>query len=242
VVGKYLGLQDAYKSVFEALVHGGIPHACAIDLIQVDAEALWEHPEPHSLLAGLDGILVPGGFGDRGIEGKILAARYAREKGIPYYGLCLGLQVATIEFARHVAGLQGAHSTEFDPATAHPVIDLMPDQKDLTQKGASMRLGSYACQLTPGTRAHAAYGQSRVWERHRHRYEFNNAYRQTLEAQGLVVAGVNPERNLVEIVELADHPWFVGVQFHPEFQSKPHAPHPLFQAFVGACLQRKAAV
>jgi CTP synthase len=179
-------------------------------------------------------VLVPGGFGERGIEGKVAAAQWAREQGIPYFGLCLGLQVAVIEFARHVAGLEGAHSAEFSAATLHPVIHLMEAQHDVTDKGGTMRLGAYDCALVAGTKAAEAYGVAVVAERHRHRLEFNNAYRERLTDAGLVVSGVNPELDLVEIVELRDHPWFVAVQFHPEFQSKPTAPHPLFAAFVGA--------
>jgi CTP synthase len=183
---------------------------------------------------------VPGGFGSRGIEGTINAARIAREQGLPYLGLCLGMQIATIEFARHVAGLEGANSAEFDPNTPYPVIDIMAEQKDVTDKGATMRLGSYECLLTPGTRSYRAYARDSVRERHRHRYEFNNKYLQTLEKAGLKIAGRNPKRDLVEIVELPSHPWFVGVQFHPEFQSKPRKAHPLFRDFIKASIARKA--
>jgi CTP synthase len=186
----------------------------------------------------VDGILVPGGFGARGIEGKIEAVRMAREGAIPYFGLCLGMQVAVIEFARHVAGLEGAHSAEFDAATPYPVIDLMEDQKGLTDKGATMRLGAFACRLHADTKSAAAYGVEQVSERHRHRYEFNNAFRERLQQAGLVIAGTNPDRDLVEIVENADHPWFVGVQFHPEFKSKPRKAHPLFASFIAAALAR----
>ena len=237
VVGKYMELQDAYKSVFESLTHGGIANDCAVHLVKVDSESLTAEGEKD--LATLDGVLVPGGFGGRGIEGKITAARIAREKGIPYFGLCLGMQIATIEFARHVVGLEGANSTEFDPQTPHPVIDLMEDQREVQEKGATMRLGAYDCALVEGTRAAAAYGVSEVRERHRHRFEFNNAYREQLEAAGLRIAGTNPQRNLVEIVEVPNHPWYVGVQFHPEFQSKPREAHPLFAAFIGAALRRR---
>lgn len=235
VVGKYIELQDAYKSVYESLVHGGIANDCAVDIIRIDSEKL-EESGNYEVLRTVDGILVPGGFGARGIEGKIEAVRIARERGIPYFGLCLGMQVAVIEFARHVAALKGAHSAEFDPKTPYPVIDLMEDQKSLTDKGATMRLGAFECQLTPGTKSAAAYGRERVSERHRHRYEFNNAFRESLQAAGLVIAGTNPDRDLVEIVENADHPWFVGVQFHPEFKSKPRKAHPLFASFIGAAL------
>jgi len=240
VVGKYIELQDSYKSVFESLTHGGIANDTKIELVRIDSEEL-EVKGP-DLLKTLDGILVPGGFGDRGTEGKILAAKVAREEKIPYLGLCLGMQIAVIEFARHVAGLEDASSTEFDPSTPHPVIDIMPDQKGIPDKGATMRLGACPCRITPGTLSAAAYGKKQVSERHRHRYEFNNDYRRTLEESGLVIAGVNPERDLVEIIEYdtATHPWFVGVQFHPEFKSKPQKPHPLFREFIAAALKRDA--
>jgi CTP synthase len=240
VVGKYIELQDAYKSVYESITHGGIANNCRVSVVRIDAEAL-EKRGGTAVLRGLDGILVPGGFGERGIEGKIVAARYARDHGIPYYGLCLGLQVAVVAFARDRLGLRGANSTEFDPQTPHPVIDIMEEQKKIVDKGATMRLGSYECQLTPGTLAARAYRARSVRERHRHRYEVNNAYLPQLRAAGLVVSGLNPRRNLVEIVELKDHPWYVAVQFHPEFQSKPSAAHPLFAAFVGAALARRRA-
>ena len=238
VVGKYIELQDAYKSVYESITHGGIAHDCGVNIIRLDAETVEKKPE--AALAGLDGLVVPGGFGNRGIEGKIAAVRYARESGLPYFGLCLGMQVAVIEFARNAAGLAGANSTEFDENTPHPVIHLMEEQKDVTDKGATMRLGSYDCQLAEGSLARLAYGQASVRERHRHRYEFNNAYREILAKAGLRIAGVYPKRDLVEIVEVAAHPWFVGVQFHPEFQSKPTRPHPLFAAFIGAAIARRA--
>jgi CTP synthase len=237
VVGKYIELQDAYKSVYESLVHGGIANDCAVEIVRIDSEKL-EESGNYDALSAVDGILVPGGFGARGIEGKIEAVRIAREKGIPYFGLCLGMQVAVIEFARHVAGLEGAHSAEFNPATPYPVIDLMEDQKELTDKGATMRLGACACKLVSGSKSAAAYGREEVSERHRHRFEFNNAFREQLKEAGLVIAGTNPDRDLVEIVENADHPWFVGVQFHPEFQSKPRKAHPLFASFIGAALVR----
>lgn len=239
VVGKYMELQDAYKSVFESLTHAGIANDSRINLIKVDAGAINE-TTIDQMLSRLDGILVPGGFGDRGTEGKILTAKYARENKIPYFGICLGLQIAVIEFARHVAGLEDAHSAEFDSKTKHPVILIMEDQKTVQQKGGSMRLGAYDCQLTPGSFSREAYGQDLIQERHRHRFEFNNKYRDTLEAKGLRVAGINPERNLVEIIEIADHPWFVGVQFHPEFKSKPNEAHPLFEGFVKASLINKS--
>lgn len=237
VVGKYIELQDAYKSVYESLVHGGIANDCAVDIIRIDSEKL-EESGNYEALYSADGILVPGGFGSRGIEGKIEAVKIARERGIPYFGLCLGMQVAVIEFARHVAGLKGAHSAEFNPTTPAPVIDIMEDQKELTDKGATMRLGAFDCKLASGTKSSAAYGVEQISERHRHRYEFNNAFRDQLKEAGLVIAGTNPDRDLVEIVENADHPWFVGVQFHPEFKSKPRKSHPLFASFIGAALKR----
>jgi len=238
VVGKYIELQDAYKSVYESIVHAGIANDCAVNVVRIDAEAL-EDDEGIERLRALDGILVPGGFGDRGTEGKIAAARFARESGLPYFGLCLGLQIAVIEYARHIVGLANANSVEFDEKTPHPVIHLMEEQKSVVGKGATMRLGSYDCALVPGTHAHAAYGAASVRERHRHRYEVNNAYVARLEKAGLRIAGRNQERDLVEIMEVAGHPWFVGVQFHPEFQSKPNRAHPLFAAFIAACLKRK---
>lgn len=237
VVGKYIELQDAYKSVYESITHAGIANDSAVRIIRIDAEAIENAPEMH--LGALDGILIPGGFGDRGTEGKIAAARYARENGIPYFGLCLGMQIAVIEFARNVAGLAEANSTEFNAQTAYPVIDIMADQKSLTTKGGNMRLGACPCTLTQDSNSYHAYGNSQIVERHRHRYEFNNLYRAQLEAAGLCIAGVNPERDLVEIVEIPDHPWFVAVQFHPEFKSKPNAAHPLFANFIAASLKYK---
>jgi CTP synthase len=237
VVGKYIELQDAYKSVYESVTHGGIANSCKVNVRRIDAEDL-EKKGGSAKLRDLDGILVPGGFGDRGTNGKIAAARYAREHKIPYFGLCLGLQIAVIEFARNVVGLKEANSTEFDLRVRHPVINMMEEQKKITDKGATMRLGSYECALTPGTLAARAYGATSVRERHRHRYEVNNAYLLQLECAGLVVSGVNPRRNLVEIVEIKGHPWFLAVQFHPEFQSKPAKAHPLFAAFVAAAIKR----
>jgi CTP synthase len=238
VVGKYIELQDAYKSVYESITHAGIANNCKIDVRRIDAEDL-EKKNGLARLKGLDGILVPGGFGDRGTEGKIAAAKYARENKITYYGLCLGLQIAVIEFARNVLKLKGANSMEFDPAPAHPVINMMEEQKKIIDKGATMRLGSYECALTPGTLAHKAYGVDSVRERHRHRFEVNNAYIGQLQRAGLIVSGINPRRNLVEIVELKGHPWFLGTQAHPEFQSKPNKAHPLFAAFIAAALKNK---
>ncbi len=238
VVGKYIELQDAYKSVYESVTHAGIANNCRVNIVRIDAEDL-EKKGGLAVLKKLDGILVPGGFGDRGTEGKIAAARFAREHKIPYYGLCLGLQIAVIEFARNVLKLKGANSTEFDPSPAHPVINMMEEQKKIIDKGATMRLGSYECALTPGTHAHRAYKADSIRERHRHRFEVNNAYVGQLQRGGLVVSGINPRRNLVEIIELKDHPWFLAVQFHPEFQSKPNQAHPLFAAFIAATLNLK---
>ena len=240
VVGKYIDLQDAYKSIYESLAHAGVGNDCSVKILRIDSEDV-ERDGAEKYLSDADGILIPGGFGDRGIEGKILAAKYARENKIPYFGICLGMQIAVIEYARDVLELDGANSTEFNESTLYPVINLMDDQKDIVDKGATMRLGSYECALVEGSRAGKAYGRKSVRERHRHRFEFNNAYRKRLEDAGLVVAGINPKRNLVEIVEVKDHPWMVGVQFHPEFQSKPSKPHPLFCAFVGEALKRAAA-
>jgi CTP synthase len=236
VVGKYIGLQDAYKSVYEAIIHGGIGNDCGVEIVQVDAEEI-EKDGAEKMLRGLGGILVPGGFGERGVEGKILAARYARENKIPYLGLCLGMQIATIEFARNVLKLPKANSTEFDPATPHPVIAMLDEQKRVTRKGGTMRLGSQPCQLTLGTKAAELYGSFVIHERHRHRYEFNNAYREKFEKAGFILSGNSPDGNLVEVIELNDHPFFVASQFLPEFQSKPHQPHPLFKGFIAAAHQ-----
>ena len=238
VVGKYIELQDAYKSVYESLTHGGIANDCAVNVVRIDAEAL-EVPDGVNKLKGLNGILVPGGFGDRGIEGKIAAVKFARENKIPYLGLCLGLQIAVVEFARNVLGLEKANSYEVDENSPDPVISMMNEQKNIVDKGATMRLGSYECKVKPGTKGFAAYGQEFIRERHRHRYEVNNDYVERLEAAGLTVSGVNPKRDLVEMVELEDHPWFLAVQSHPEFLSKPSKAHPLFQAFVSASLEKK---
>ena len=238
VVGKYIELQDAYKSVYESVTHAGIANNCRVNIVRIDAEDL-EKKGGLAVLKKLDGILVPGGFGDRGTEGKIAAAKYARENRIPYYGLCLGLQIAVIEFARNVLRLKGANSTEFDPHSPHPVINMMAEQKKVIDKGATMRLGSYECAVTPGTHAHKAYKADSIRERHRHRFEVNNAYVGQFQRAGLLVSGLNPRRNLVEIVELKDHPWFLAVQFHPEFQSKPNQAHPLFAAFIAATLRHQ---
>ena len=237
LVGKYTELHDAYLSVAESLFHAGTACGAQVDIRWVDSQHLTAENIADAL-AGCKGILVPGGFGDRGIEGMILAAQYARENRIPYLGICLGMQIAVIEFARHVAGWSDAHSAEFDSATAHPVIDLMPDQVGITAKGGTMRLGKYPCLLTAGTRAQAAYGQSEIWERHRHRYECSNVFRPALEEAGLRIAGTSPDGRLVEMVELPEHPWYVGCQFHPEFKSRPDRPHPLFRGFVAAALEQ----
>ncbi len=236
LVGKYVALHDAYLSVTEALRHAGLYHDVDVHIRWVSAEEV-EKRGPEALLPGVRGIVIPGGFGHRGIEGKVEAAGYARRKNIPFLGLCLGLQCATIEFARNVLGLADANSTEFDPHTSAPVIDLMADQRDVYEKGGTMRLGTYPCKLVPGTRAAAAYGVELVHERHRHRFEFNNRYREALQEAGLIVSGTSPDGRLVEIAELRDHPWFVGTQFHPEFRSRPTRPHPLFRDFIGAALK-----
>ena len=223
LVGKYIGLKESYKSLAEALVHGGIDHETRVNIHWLESEDI-ERQGTERLLREADGILIPGGFGVRGIEGKIQTIRYAREQQIPFLGLCLGMQCAVIEFARHVAGLQGANSSEFDPNTSHPVISLMDDQQSVSDKGGTMRLGTYACRIADGSQSHKAYGVAEVKERHRHRYEFNNAYRDSLTKQGLVLSGLSPDGRLVEIVELRDHPWFVATQFHPEFNSRPTIP------------------
>jgi CTP synthase len=237
VVGKYIELQDAYKSVYEAIIHGGIANDCGVEIVKVDAEQI-EPEGAENILKGLGGILVPGGFGERGIEGKIKAARYARENNVPYLGLCLGMQIATIEFARNVLKLAKAHSTEFDPNTPHPVIAMLDEQTKVTQKGGTMRLGAQPCQLVIGTKTAQLYGAFIVKERHRHRYEFNNAYREQFEKADFVFSGFTPDGKLVEIIELPKHPFFIASQFHPEFQSKPHQPHPLFKGFIATALAR----
>ncbi len=236
LVGKYVTLPDAYISVAEALRHAGLYHGAAVEIKWINSEELESKPAEH-FLAGVNGVVVPGGFGDRGIEGKINAIRYARERRVPFLGLCLGMQLAVVEYARNVMGWTSANSTEFNPATPYPVIDLLPEQKELDKMGGTMRLGRYPCRLVAGTLAHRAYGEDIIYERHRHRYELNNVYREELAAGGLVFSGTLPDRHLVEIVELQDHPWFVATQFHPEFKSRPYKPHPLFRDFVGAVLQ-----
>ncbi|TLY21149.1 MAG: CTP synthase, partial [Nitrospirae bacterium] len=238
LVGKYVGLKESYKSLTEAVVHGGIRSGTRTIIQWVDAEDI-EQRGAHRVLANVDGIIVPGGFGGRGIEGKIAAIQHAREERVPFLGLCLGMQCAVIEFARNVAGLRDANSSEFLPQGPSSVIDLMHDQRSVEDKGGTMRLGSYPCTIEKGSRAFEAYGQLEVHERHRHRYELNNAYRDRLIKHGLVLSGVSPDGRLVEIVELQHHPWFLATQFHPEFNSRPSRPHPLFQGFVEAGLQHK---
>ena len=238
LVGKYIELHDAYLSVVESLAHAGMHRGVNVCIRWVSAVELEQSENPAALLEGAQGILVPGGFGERGIAGKIFAAKYARENCIPYLGICLGMQIATIEFARNVLGWTDANSTEFDAGTAHPVIDVMQDQKHLENLGGTMRLGKYQCDLAAGSAAQAAYGKSTIFERHRHRYEFNNAYRAQLEQAGLRATGINPERDLVEIVEIPDHPFYVGAQFHPEFKSRPDRPHPLFAGLVNAAAEQ----
>ncbi|MGQ9585326.1 MAG: CTP synthase [Anaerolineae bacterium] len=235
VVGKYVELEDAYISVREALYHAGVALKRDVQIEWISSETL-ERGGGLDRLAQVDGIVVPGGFGYRGIEGKIIAARYAREHNVPYLGLCLGLQVMVIELARHILGSDEPNSTEFDHTTAYPVIDLMPDQRGIADMGGTMRLGSYPCRLVPGTRAAQAYGQEQVQERHRHRFELNNAYQEMLEQGGLVFSGLSPDGRLVEIAEMAYHPWMVGSQFHPEFKSRPNRPHPLFLGFIQAAI------
>ena len=235
VVGKYIGLQDAYKSVYEAISHGGIGNDCGVDIEKIDSQDI-ERDGPEGHLSGLAGIVVPGGFGDRGVEGKILAAQFARERKIPYLGLCLGMQVATIEFARNVLGWKEAHSTEFRPDTPYPVIALLEEQKNVRYLGGTMRLGAQEVVLKQGTRAARLYGAFVVKERHRHRYEFNNRFRREFEEAGFIISGTSPDGELVELIELKDHPFFLACQFHPEFRSKPSTPHPLFRGFIAAAM------
>jgi len=235
ICGKYVDLHDSYKSIIEAFVHAGVENNCHVRLNWVDSEALEENGVRDEL-QGVSGILIPGGFGVRGIEGKVAAVRYARERGIPFFGICLGMQCAVIEFARYVCDLENANSSEFDPLTPHPVVDKMEAQKAVSELGGTMRLGAYDCRLTPGTNAYMAYGQELIRERHRHRYEINNEYIAAFERCGMVVSGINPQTNLVEIIELKEHPWFVGVQFHPELKSRVVRAHPLFREFVRAAL------
>ncbi len=241
IVGKYVSLPDAYLSIAEALCHGGIANDARVEVEWISAEDVEAHGAAHCL-EGLEAILVPGGFGDRGVEGKIETARYCRENGIPYFGICLGMQCAVIEFARNVCGLEGAHTSEIDPDTPHPVIDLMPEQQNVKNLGGTMRLGAYPCVLQEGTKARELYGQPVIKERHRHRYEVNNDYRDLLSRHGMIFSGLSPDDRFVEILELKDHPWFIACQFHPELKSRPNRPHPLFQGFVKAALAHQSRV
>ena len=236
LVGKYVKLADSYKSVMEALVHGAIHNGVKVEISLIDSENL-----DHSELDGLDGVLIPGGFGERGIEGKVDAARHARENGIPYLGICLGMQIAVIEFARSIAGMDGANSSEFDPETPHPVVDLLPEQKEVSDMGGTMRVGADPVKIQDGTRAAGIYGEPVIYKRHRHRYEVNNLLRVRLEDQGLICSGTSPDERLVEIVELPDHPFYVAAQFHPEFNSRPNRPEPLFREFMKAAATRASA-
>ncbi|MBE9531854.1 MAG: CTP synthase [Proteobacteria bacterium] len=241
IVGKYVDLKDSYKSLHEALVHGGLSVDCEVDLVYIDSEDI-EAKGAEALLKDVDGVLVPGGFGTRGVEGKIQAVQFVRENNIPFFGICLGMQVAVIEVARNLCSMLGANSAEFDPESPYPVIDLMEEQRGVDKKGGTMRLGAYPCKLKKGLKSHKAYGCLEISERHRHRFEVNNAYRAELGDAGLEFSGLSPDGGLVEIVELPDHPWFVGCQFHPEFKSKPLAAHPLFKGFVKAVLSEKQAL
>ena len=240
LVGKYVSLHDAYLSVVEALTHGGIENDVKVHIRWINSEEVTDD-NAAQLLYGCQGILVPGGFGDRGIEGMISAIRYAREHRVPFFGICLGMQMAVVEYARHICGLEEAHSSEFAPRTLYPVIDLMPDQVGVTAKGGTMRLGSYPCRLLEGSRAAGIYGAKEINERHRHRYEFNNAFREQLTAAGLVLSGLSPDGRLVEMIELKDHPWFMAGQFHPELKSRPNKAHPLFRSFIAAAKEQSPA-
>jgi CTP synthase len=240
IVGKYVDLTDAYKSLNEALFHAGIENETEVKLRFVDSEEV-EQEGPEALLEGCDGVLVPGGFGERGTEGKIAAIRYARDEQVPFFGICLGMQLAVVEYARHVCGLEAANSIEFDESTEHPVIALMAEQEEVVDKGGTMRLGAYPCRLADGSHSAQIYGQDNISERHRHRFEVNNAYREKLTAEGMVIAGTSPDDVLVEMIELPDHPWFVGCQFHPEFKSRPTQAHPLFASYIATCLEARTA-
>ncbi len=237
MVGKYVELHDSYISVNEALKHGGIETRSAVDIEWIDSESLEGDADVNEILKDMDGILVPGGFGSRGIEGKIRACKYARENNVPYLGICLGMQIAIIEFARNVLGMKDANSAEINPETPYPVIDILPEQKDVTDMGGTMRLGQYPCALNPESKAFELYGASMIYERHRHRYEVNNVYRADLLSGGMIFAGTSPDNHIVEMVEIPSHPWFVAGQFHPEFKSRPNKPHPLFRGFVTAALK-----
>ncbi len=236
IAGKYTDLHDAYKSIVESFYHAGTEHQVQVKLLWISSEDI-EKNGLENKLSQVSGLLIPGGFGDRGIEGKIRAIKYARENGIPFFGICLGMQCAVIEFARHVCGIERANSIEFDPESNDPVIDFMPEQISIMQKGGTMRLGAWPCELDKETRAYSIYGQKMISERHRHRFEVNNKYLDILSENGLILSGTSPENNLIEMVELKNHPWFIGCQFHPEFKSRPLRPHPLFLSFVGACIK-----
>ena len=242
LVGKYMGVEDSYVSIVEALRHGGVANHCGIEITKLDSESIerWTDAEMTARLEPYHGLLVCPGFGARGVEGKVRAIRYAREQGVPFLGICYGMQWAVVEFARHVCGLAGANTTEVDPGTPHPVISLLAEQRGIQDKGGTMRLGRYPCRLAPGSRAMEAYEVPEIGERHRHRYELNNAYRDTLEAHGMRVSGLYPDQDLVEIIELPAHPWFVGTQFHAEYRSRPNRAHPLYRAFIRAALDRTA--
>jgi CTP synthase len=240
VVGKYISLNDAYRSIYEALFHGATSQEAELEIIKIDSEEVEKKSSLKSLFKEADGILVPGGFGNRGIEGKISAISHARKEGIPFLGICLGMQCAVIEFARNVCGLKDANSTEFDQQTGHPVISLLEEQEIVVDKGGTMRLGAYECEFVPGSRIGSIYRVPAAMERHRHRFEFTNKYRDVLEGKGMKVGGIHPHQNeLVETVEITDHPWFFATQYHPEFKSKPTSPHPMFRDFVRAALERK---
>ena len=243
VVGKYVEVQDAYKSIKEAILHGGIGNNTKVNIKWIDSEKdiepLIKKNQVGKAFVGVSGVLVPGGFGTRGIEGKIAAIKYAREKKIPFFGICLGMQVATIEFARHVLGMKNANSTEFDDKTQYPVISKLEEQKHIEYMGASMRLGAYPCKVKPATKSYAAYKEKFIFERHRHRYEFNSLYRDKFEEKGFTITGTSPDGFLVEMIEYVKHPWFIAVQFHPEFKSKASAPHPLFRDFIKASMKKK---
>ncbi len=239
VVGKYAEHRDAYKSIYEALDHAGIHNRAQVRIQSIQSELI-EREGPERLLSGFDGVLVPGGFGERGIEGKVEAIRFARERGIPFLGILLGIQCAVIEFGRNQVGLTGAHSTEFNKDTQHPVICLLDEQKTITDKGGTMRLGPQEAHLDAGSKSTQCYGSETIFERHRHRYEFNNSYRSQFQAHGMLIAGTSPDSSLVEIIELPEHPWFVAVQFHPEFKSKPTESHPLFAGFINAAVEKHA--
>jgi CTP synthase len=242
IIGKYTSNGDAYKSIAEALIHAGIPNDAEVDIHWVESDSLEGSIEPEEMLRGIDGMVVAPGFGGRGIEGKIAAIRYARESGLPFLGICLGLQMAVIEFARNVCGLSGANSEEMVECPPYPVIHILPEQKEIVNKGATMRLGSYPCNLVHGTLAAKLYEETRITERHRHRYEVNNDFREKLTEHGMVISGVSPDYRLVEMIEVPSHPFFIGTQAHPEFKSRPNRPHPLFSGLVKAAVEHHAKV